>query len=127
MERLIKFFILFLILLLTGCLHQEKIQGFIKVEDEITADTIESVTINRGILTLNKKYTLFSNCFLIYKDSFPKWIEDYGEPDIKSDDYFFEPFITDIKPPYVIYKFKNEKYFYIIKNNDTLKFELGDF
>lgn len=110
-----------------SCLHNNKLDGFVEVQSEIKSDTIKSVTINRGILTLDKKYTLFSNCFLIYKDSFPKWIEDYGEPDIKSTDYVFNPYITDIKTPYVLYKFKDEKYFYIVKNNDTLKFELGDF
>ena len=101
--------------------------GFVEIEGEIKADTIKSVTINRGILTLDKKHTLFSNCVLIYNDSFPKWIQDHGEPDFSSDQYFFKPRITDIEAPYVLYKFKNEKYFYIIKNRDTLKFELGEF
>ena len=79
------------------------------------------------ILTLNKTHYLHGNSFLVYKDSFPKWIEDHGEPDFSFDEYIFEPSITDIDPPYVLYKFKDEKYFYVVKNNDTLKFELGDF
>jgi hypothetical protein len=110
-----------------SCRHNNKLDGFVEVQSEIKSDTIKSVTINRGILTLDKKYTLFSNCFLIYKDSFPKWIEDHGAPDFSFDEYIFEPSITDIDPPYVLYKFKDEKYFYVVKNNDTLKFELGDF
>jgi hypothetical protein len=116
-----------ILLCFTSCLHNKELKGFVEIESEINTDTIKSVTINRGILTLNKKYTLFSNCFLIYNDSFPKWIQDHGEPDFSFDEYVFKPSITDIDAPYVLYKFKNEKYFYLIKNNDTLKFELGEY
>jgi len=125
MEKLIKFYLI--LLCFTSCLHNKELKGFVEIESEINTDTIKSVTINRGILTLNKKYTLFSNCFLIYNDSFPKWIQDHGEPDFSFDEYVFKPSITDIDAPYVLYKFKNEKYFYLIKNNDTLKFELGEY
>jgi hypothetical protein len=125
MEKLIFYFLI--LFCFESCLHNKKLEGFIEVESEIKSDTITSVTINRGILTLNKKHTLFSNCFLIYNDSFPKWIQDHGAPDYSFDEYIFKPRITDIETPYVLYKFKDEKYFYIIKNNDTLRFELGDF
>ncbi len=110
-----------------SCFNNNKLNGFIEVQSEIKSKKIKTVTINRGILTLNKTHYLHGNSFLVYKDSFPKWIEDHGEPDFSFDEYIFEPSITDIDPPYVLYKFKDEKYFYVVKNNDTLKFELGDF
>jgi hypothetical protein len=118
---------LFIIFCFTSCLHNKELKGFIEIENQIKPDTINSITINRGILTLDKKYTLLSNSFLIYQDSFPNWIKDHNNPDFKSKDYIFKPFITDIEPPYILYKYKKEKYFYIVKNNDTLRFELGKF
>lgn len=125
MEKLVSFILI--LLCLESCIHNNKLEGFIEFKSEIQTDTIKSISINRGILTLDKKHTLFSNCILIYKDSFPKWIEDHGKPDFSFDEYVFKPRITDIDAPYVLYKFKNEKYFYIIKKNDTLKFELGEY
>ena len=122
-----KFVLIFILFCFQSCIHNSKLEGFIELKSEIKADTIKSTSINRGILTLNKEYYLHGNSILIYNDSFPKWIQDHGEPDFSSDQYFFKPRITDIEAPYVLYKNKNEKYFYIIKNNDTLKFELGEY
>jgi hypothetical protein len=125
MEKIIKFYLI--LLCFQSCLHNKELEGFVEFEGEIKADTIKSVTINRGILTLDKKHTLFSNCILIYNDSFPKWIKDHGKPDYSFDEYVFRPRITDIEAPYILYKHKNEDFFYVIKNGDTLKFKLGDF
>lgn len=124
MEKLSKYILI--VLCFESCIHNKKIEGFIETRHEIPAETITSMTINREILTLNKKHSLFSNSFLIYKDSFPKWIQDKNRPDISLDEYIFKPFITDIDVPYVLYKNKGEEFFYIIKNKDTLKFELGE-
>lgn len=126
MEKIIVY-ILF-IFCFQSCDLNKKKGGFIEYKSEIKSDTIKLMTIDRGVLTLNKKHYLSSsNCLFIYKDSFPKWIQDHNKPDFSFDEYVFIPRITDIDPPYILYKFKNEKYFYIIKNNDTLKFELDDF
>jgi hypothetical protein len=59
MEKIIKF--LFIIFCFTSCSTQLK--GFIEIENQIKPDTINSITINRGILRLDKKYTLLSNSF----------------------------------------------------------------
>ena len=40
------------------------------------------------------------------------------------EEYKFEPHITDIAIPYVLFKRKNENYFFVIKEKDTLKFKL---
>lgn len=125
MEKLVSFILI--LLCFESCIQNNKLEGFIVLKSEIKEDTIKSISINRGILTLNKEYYLHGNSILIYKDSFPKWIQDHGEPDFSFNKYIFKPFITDIEAPYVLYKNKNEEYFYVIKNNDTLKFELGEY
>lgn len=125
MEKIIK--CILILLCCVSCIHNKKIEGFIEIKDEIKKETITSVTINRGILSLNENYRLFSNCSLVYKDSFPNWIQDHDKPDFSVNEYVFEPFITDIDAPYLLYKNKNEDFFYVIKNNDTLKFKLGNF
>ncbi|MBC7749529.1 MAG: hypothetical protein H7Z76_13310 [Methylotenera sp.] len=125
MEKLISFMLI--LLCFESCVHSNELNDFIEFKSEIKADTIKSISTNRGILTLNKEHYLHGNSILIYKDTFPKWIKDHGKPDFSFDEYAFKPFITDIDAPYVLYKFKNEKYFFVIKNNDTLKFRLDNF
>jgi hypothetical protein len=72
MEKIIKFLFIIFVLLVV---FTTKLKGFIEIENQIKPDTINSITINRGILRLDKKYTLLSNSFLIYQDSFPNWIK----------------------------------------------------
>ena len=69
-------------------------------------------------------YDVYSDCQLIYKKTFPSWIKDMGKPDFSVTEYKFEPKISDIEIPYVIFKKQNDEYFYVIKNTDTLKFKI---
>ncbi len=94
----------------------------------IAYDTITKINVNRGILTMKsfrfREYNVHSWCELIYKDSFPKWIDDRHSPDFSIKKYKFVPQISDIYAPYVIFKQKDENFFYVIKNSDTLKFKI---
>lgn len=85
--------------------------------------------MDRSILTLknsNFSYDVYDWSPLIYSNTFPNWIEDHHAPDgtFGGQKYKFEPRISDIDVPYVLFKRKNENYFFIIKHSDTLKFGL---
>ena len=101
---------------------------FVEKKTVIDLDTITKIDENRGILTMKsfrfRKYNVYSWSELIYKDSFPKWIDDRHSPDFSFKEYKFVPQILDINVPYVIFKRKGENFFYLIKNSDTLKFKI---
>ena len=125
-----KYFIIPLLLFCMSC-KKENNSKFINRSTSINFDTIEKVKLNRGTLTLKstrfKEYNVYSLCPLIYKDTFPSWIKDQNKADFSFNEYKFEPIISDIEIPYVIFKRKNENYFFIIKQTDTLKFKIkGD-
>ena len=122
-----KYFIIILHLLVVSCNNYDD-SHFIKKNTFIDFDTIKQLKMNRGVLTMRslrfKRYEVYSWCKLIYKDSFPAWIKDNDKPDFSFEEYKFEPHITDIAIPYVLFKRKNENYFFVIKEKDTLKFKL---
>ena len=60
-------------------------------------------------------YYVYSWCPLIQNKSLPSWIK---EKEVRE--------ISDIDAPYKIFKMKNENFFSIIKNADTLKFKIED-
>jgi hypothetical protein len=99
----------------------------IKIKDEINKTLINKTEINRGIVKLNNEFYFYSNCSMVNKKNIPNWIIDKNSPEVSFKEYDFHPRITDIGVPYVLFKFKNDKYFYILKNKDTLKFELNEF
>lgn len=99
----------------------------IQIKNEIKKTLINKFEINRGIVKLNNKFYFYSNCSLVNKKNIPNWIIDKNSPDVSFKEYEFHPCITDIDIPYELFKFKNDKYFYILKNKDTLKFELNEF
>ena len=127
MVKLTRCLIIFLTFLFTSC-KKENDSNFIDKETTIDCDSITELNLNRGILTmknLNNKYIVYSWCNLIYKDSFPKWIKDKGKPDYTSNKYQFKPCISDIEIPYLIFKRKNENFFSLVKNKDTLIFKIA--
>lgn len=127
MEKLTFTYFLSLIFILFSSCERHKNDDFIKIQDEINSAKITKFEMNRGDITLNNNYTLLSNSYLIYENNFPKWIKDHNNPEFKSDDYLFKPYISDIDVPYILFKKKNEDVFYVVKYGDTLKFKLGDF
>lgn len=130
MKNSVKYFIITLVLLSISCKKEDN-SNFIEKNTFINFDTIKELKLNRGTLTMKsisfREYDFYSWCSLIYKDTFPTWIEDQNKPDFSFNEYKFEPVISDIDVPYVIFKRKNENYFFIIKQKDTLKFKIeGD-
>jgi hypothetical protein len=122
----LRYSILLLSIIVLACKKQNN-EDFITKEMKIESDTIRKLELNRGILTMRsfRNYIhMYSWCPLVYKNSFPSWIEDKHEPDFSFDKYIFEPCISDIDLPYEIYKKANENYFFIVKNQDTLKFKI---
>ena len=130
MRNTIKYFIITLIFFSMSCKKEDN-SNFIEKSSFINSDTIKNLKLNRGNLTMRsirfREYNVYSWCPLIYKDIFPTWIEDQNKPDFSFNEYKFEPNISDIDVPFVIFKRKNENYFFIIKQKDTLKFKIeGD-
>lgn len=123
----VKYFIITLLLLSISCKKEDNL-NFIEKSSFINSDTIKKLKLNRGTLTMKsirfREYNVYSWCSLIYKDTFPTWIKDQNKPDFSFHEYKFEPTISDIDVPYVIFKRKNENYFFIIKQKDTLKFKM---
>lgn len=81
-------------------------------------DSVYKTYINRGVLKINNSYYINSNSFLIKNNKIPQWLLEEGK-----EVYF----IDDVIPPYFLFKKRGNDYFFIIKNNDTLKFKLGEF
>ena len=117
-----------LLIALSFSCQKESSYTMVDSKTVIDFDTVTKENLNRGILTLKSsklnEYNLNSDCELIYKDTFPSWIEDYHGPDYSTKKYHFRPQISDIQLPYIIYKRKDDNYIQIIKNSDTLKFKL---
>lgn len=119
------FCLMLFILLFFNCKRKEE-SNFIDCGQEIIINEVYRCDINRGTVSLKSfKGTLAvtSMCYLVYEGSFPKWIKDNNKPDFSLTKYKFIPTISDIEAPFKLYKNKNECYFYVIKNKDTLKFK----
>ncbi|MCU0384270.1 MAG: hypothetical protein MUF68_09425 [Cyclobacteriaceae bacterium] len=124
MEKVIT--ILIFVFLISSCKTDNK-QIEINKETELYGIEIYSESVNRGIVSFNDTYYLFSNSALVFNDTFPSWIKDRDKADFSFKKYKFEPTITDIDVPFRLLKYKNEDFFYVIKNSDTLKFRIGEF
>jgi len=101
-----------------GC---QRYPDYISIDrSTILNDTIKRFSINRGVLILNKKYTLPSYCPVIGNKPDVDWLK-YGSRN--------EENITvgDIKKPFVLKKKKGENYILLIKSKDSVKFELLEF
>lgn len=130
MRNSVRYFIITLLLLSISCKKEDN-SNFIEKRTFINFDTIKKIKLNRGTLNMKsvkfREYDVYSWCSLIYKDTFPTWIKEQNKPDFSFNEYKFEPTISDIDVPYVIFKRKNENYFFIIKQKDTLQFKIeGD-
>lgn len=128
MGKIIKYYLLILLFYFSSC-KRECTANFIKYETSITNYNIKETVMDRSILTLknpNCSYDVYEWSPLIYNKTFPNWIEDHHAPDgtFGGQKYKFEPRISDIDVPYVVFKRKNENYFFIIKQKDTLKFKI---
>ncbi len=121
-------FILFILLFFSR--KNESEDKFIDCKDVLVSETIRKVKVERGILSVSNfrvGYSLSSWCPLVYKDTFPSWIEGRYASDFSIKGDKFEPTIMYIEVPYVLYKKANDCYFYLVKNRDTLKFKIVDF
>lgn len=109
-------YLLIVFILLFTCCRKDNDFKFVDRKTVIEFDTITKIEENRGILTMKsfrfRKYNVYSWSELDYNGASPKWIENKN------------PTISDIEVPYVIYKRKEENYFYVVKNSDTLKFKI---
>ena len=114
-----------LLLVYNNCKKIEE-KKFVNCNTTIINDSIYKINLNRGTLTLNNNYNLYSGSPLMYDKKFPSWIKDYDRPDYSLNNYIFEPDINDIKPPFKLFKQKDSCFFYVIKNNDTLKFKITE-
>ena len=113
-KELCKFCII--LFLFVSCKKEENF-NFIECKNENKIDTITNTKLNRGVLTMlgkKDKYYLASWSLLIYKDSFPKWIEDNNKPDFSISNYKFKPDISNISAPYIIFKDENNCFFNIL-------------
>lgn len=88
--------------------------NFIVSEMVIENEHVRRVESNRGILTLKNfagDYHVRSLC-----------------PMVNSSSHFYiynkKADISNVEAPYVIFKSKNENFFYIVKDADTLKFQI---
>lgn len=127
MKKTITNLTLVFIFMLFSCKNEN--QRFITSKTVANYDSIKRVKIDRGILIMENfnftgDYVVYSYCPLIYTDTFPSWITDKRKPEFSISEYKFKPKISDIEVPYVLFKNRNEDYFYIIKNKDTLKFRI---
>lgn len=116
-ENLIKYFTVAFFILLVSCKKKNNL-NFIRNNTVIDSGFVRRVEENRGVLTMKNfsgDYYVFSWCPLMSTKSLPNWVRDKEVQDI-----------SDIDPPYKIFKTKNENVFSIIKNGDTLKFKIED-
>ncbi|WP_430401191.1 hypothetical protein [Flavobacterium sp.] len=116
-ENLIKCFTVAFFILFVSCKKKNNL-NFIENNTTIDSGFVRRVEKNRGILTLKNfagDYYVYSWCPLIQNKSLPSWIK---EKEVRE--------ISDIDAPYKIFKMKNENFFSIIKNADTLKFKIED-
>lgn len=124
MEKIVV--VLVFVLLVASCKTEDK-QIEIVNNTVLNGIDVYSVNVNRGVVSFNDRYYLFSNSELIFDDTFPSWIKDRNKPDFSFGKYEFEPTITDIDVPFRLLKYGYEDFFYVIKNGDTLKFKIGEF
>lgn len=82
---------------------------------------------NRGSSILNEEFIIFSYCPLDFEDNYPEWIKRRDEPIFSLKNSKNIPTLYDIRVPYRLIKHKNEDFFYVIKNNDSLKFQMIDY
>lgn len=120
---------IFILSLFFSCQKKENL-NFVACHSLIKSDTIKETRMDRGIIKLtswhNKHYYVYDWSDLEYNDSFPKWIKDHNKPDYSLKEYQFEPRISDIDVPYVLFKKEKDCYFYVVKYGDTLKFKIPD-
>lgn len=115
MKNIIKCLAFTLIIFLLGCKTENNL-NFVVKNTTIDSGFIRRIEINRGILTMKNfagDFYVYSWCPVIYNKSKPNLIKNREKLQI-----------SDIEAPYKIFKTKNENFFSIIKNADTLKFEI---
>lgn len=118
--------ILFLLFVFTSCNKTDQ-SHFITCKKAVPAQTVYKSYSDHDILTLRgdkEEYYTYASSELVYKDSFPSWIDDRHAPDFSSKEYKFEPILSDIFVPYVLFKKENDCHFYVVKYGDTLKFKV---
>jgi len=79
---------------------------------------------NHGAVIINDSFVIPGGNKLV--SAKPSWLVDENPPIVEFPGYKFTPRIIDIDPPFQILKEKETFEFIVIKNNDTLTFELTD-
>lgn len=108
----------------SSCRQKERHYTKIVRETQLS-DTISMFRIDRGVAFLNEKYILFCWSPLICDSTYPKWIKRRHPPILDLSNSEYNPTIEDIPVPYKLIKEKGSNYFTVIKNSDSLKFELN--
>ena len=107
---MVKYIFLALLMLNLSCNPYDKYSKIIS-DSEISV-TVRKHKNDRGGSIINDIYLFDSSCPLI---------SEYSSSDFESMDELYFAFQL---VPYVLFKNKNEDFFYVIKEQDTLKFKL---
>ena len=83
-------------------------------------DTIKNYQIDRGIMVLERKYTIKSWCPIASENVNSIWLHYRSRNEKKLT-------LSDIKPPFIIVKNKGKEYFKIIKDKATALILLVDY
>lgn len=87
-------------------------------ETTIKQDTIRKKNRERGNVVCNDRYRITSISYFVNEQkSIPDWLKNQYKNN--------QPIhFCEIDLPFVLFKESGDEYFYVIKNNDTLKFKL---
>ena len=112
-------------LCLTGCKHHVENSRYVEINWKSNLDLeVESYTNDRGYGIINEKYWLPSNSKIKGNESQIKNLILKGYFNL---DYIRPiPRISDLKLPYTIHKAANNNQFFVLKEIDTLEFELAN-
>lgn len=97
-----------------------------KIEEKDSLSiNVTKFDMDHGVIRLNRKHLLFSASHLVDNKSYPNWLKPKHKPlFVLPGGKKYTPSIGDVVPPYKLYKYKGDDFFYVVKYNDTLKFKL---
>lgn len=115
--------ILFLLFVKVFLFNEEDLP-MVNKETEIEV-LVEEIEINRGVTTINNEFVIFL-ASMLDSEKKPYWLESRIKSIRKPKNTENLFYLSDITPPYHLLKKKNENILTVIKNRDTLRFELID-
>lgn len=118
-------FYLFILIVLVSCNDlRYKRSKLVLTETAIKQDTIKERFMSRGSVVYNGYYSITTISYLVNdKKTIPNWLKNknWVKKRYENNELIY---INDIDLPFVLFKESGDEYFYVIKNNDTLKFKL---